>query len=142
MVPLQMIIDEVLSVLHYGIWFLGLITFIAMVLALVYTISLAMFFGSIDIGENRSESSTDDRDSLPSAFAFSSTGDILDECRHHRNSLRRLHAQLCSRSGIEPTSTCPLGDLITEAVFDGRSQFNCIKAVDRATQERSVEQHA
>jgi hypothetical protein len=136
-----MILGEVLTVLNYGIWFLGLVTIIGLIVGLLYTLLVS---SSIDIGENRGESSIYDRDSQVAVqpIAFRSTGDILDECREHRNSLKRLHAQLCSRSGIEPTQTCPLGDLITEAVFDGRQQYNCINAVDQATQERNVEQHA
>lgn len=144
MVPLQMIVSEVLTVLGHGIWFLGLVTLIALIVLLIYTLCVGE---SIDVGENRGESSVYDRDDMPAtAHALYveqlSTGDILDKCLTHRQQLNHWYAVLCERSGVQPGSHCDMDDLIGEAVFDGRKQYNCINAVDRATQERKVEQHA
>lgn len=142
MVPLQMIASEVLIVLNYGIWFLGLVTIVMLVCVLLYTVLIS---GSIEIGENRGESSVYDRKDMPAtAQALRveqlSTGEILDKCTTHRQQLKHWHQVLCERAGIEPGSLCMLDDLIGQAVFDGRQQYNCINAVDRVTQARKVEQ--
>ena len=140
----QVVFTEIVGTIHCILWFIGLMCVTVCPVILAYACWTAQ---EIDVGENRGEGSAyvpdpDSRSTTlhPRMYAFS-TGQILDECREHRRCLKNLHKLLCDRAGVEPDSCCPMADLITEAVFDGHSQYKCINSIDRAFQERG-QQHA
>jgi hypothetical protein len=142
-VPLEVVLTDVLGAMNWGFWFFGMVCFFGLIGLLVYTV----FGEPVPIGQPYGESSVYDREDMPAtahmlASETLSTGDILDRCLTHRSQLQYYHRILCERSGVDPQSIGPLADLISEAIYDGRNQFMCIKRVDESAFHNKERQHA
>lgn len=134
----EVVSSEVLGAINWGLWFVGLFVVTCGPILVGYACWTS---NHMDFGETHGETGIYQPIDRSAVHDFQSTGDILDQCLTHRSKLQYFHRVLCHRAGINPDSIGPMADLISEAVYDGRSQYMCIKRVDEAIQER-IEQHA
>ncbi len=149
MLTIELIGFEVLTILNYGFWFVGMITCAGLVSILAY---VCFSDWSILTGEDKPVSTSEQLASTVRTTSLGAetraTSLILEQCLSHQAQLKYYHRILCERVGVEPESLSPMADLIAEAVFDGRKIPQCIYEIDLAAQvipvpsEKREPQHA
>ena len=118
------VINEIIQVFHLAAWFAGVALFVLGPFAIVFW-KVCDGIGT-DIVQHQRDQGESSSYMVDPRSEYRAVADILDDCLTHRSKLQHYHRVLCQRAGVEPDSIGPMVDLITEAIFDGRRQNQCV----------------
>jgi hypothetical protein len=62
--------------------------------------------------------------------AYHRPEDLLDSCAPARSRLRYVERVLSEQAGVEPGSGCEVGKMISNAVYEGRQVYSCIRTLN------------